>query len=74
VKSYYAPVDHLMLLDQLAISIAGAEAGDPSLPKAHSLYAVRAGGGCRRHRVGMARATGRPFLPGAGTQAAMEAP
>jgi hypothetical protein len=34
VKSYYAPVDHLMLLDQLAISIAGAEAGDPSLPSA----------------------------------------
>jgi hypothetical protein len=26
VKSYYAPIDHLMLLDQLAISIAGAEA------------------------------------------------
>jgi hypothetical protein len=26
VKSYYASIDHLMLLDQLAISIPGAEA------------------------------------------------
>jgi hypothetical protein len=64
VKPYYASIDHLMLLDQWRSPDRGDD--DPPLRKAHSSCAVRAGGGCRRHWVGMASATGRPFLPGAG--------
>jgi hypothetical protein len=74
VKSYYAPIDHLMLLDQLAISIAGAEAAvirhfQKRIP--YMLFVPEADAGAIEWGW---RATGRPFLPGAGTQAAMEAP
>jgi hypothetical protein len=47
VKSYYAFIDYLMLLDRLAISIPRTEAAvNPPPPEAHALCAVRAGGGC----------------------------